>query len=94
MALPGSPLYLEAKKNHWELPKTFDEFAFLSYDCKPLRTKALEAEQVLKFRDDAWQKYFTHKPFLELVENKFGIQSRQNVEEMSKIRLKRKLLGD
>ena len=94
MALPGSPLYLEAKKNDWELPKTFDEFAFLSYDCKPLRTKALEAEQVLKFRDDAWHKYFTHKPFLELVENKFGIQSRQNVEEMSKIRLKRKLLGD
>jgi radical SAM superfamily enzyme YgiQ (UPF0313 family) len=94
MALPGSPLYLEAKKNDWELPKTFDEFAFLSYDCKPLRTKALEAEQVLKFRDDAWHKYFTHKPFLELVENKFGIQSRQNVEEMSKIRLKRKILGD
>jgi anaerobic magnesium-protoporphyrin IX monomethyl ester cyclase len=94
MALPGSPLYLEAKKNNWELPQTFDEFAFLSYDCKPLRTKSLSSAEVLKFRDEAWQKYFTHKPFLELVESKFGMQSRQNVEDMSKINLKRKVLGD
>ena len=94
MALPGSTLYLEAKKNNWELPQTFDEFAFLSYDCKPLRTKSLSGAEVLRFRDEAWRKYFTHKPFLELVENKFGIQSRQNVEEMSKINLKRKVLGD
>ena len=94
MALPGSPLYMEAKNNNWELPQTFDEFAFLSYDCKPLRTKSLSGAEVLKFRDDAWHTYFSHKPFLELVENKFGSQSRQNVEEMSKIRLKRKILGD
>jgi len=94
MALPGSPLYMEAKNNNWELPQTFDEFAFLSYDCKPLRTKSLSGAEVLKFRDDAWHTYFSHKPFLDLVENKFGIQSRQNVEEMSKIRLKRKILGD
>jgi anaerobic magnesium-protoporphyrin IX monomethyl ester cyclase len=94
MALPGSPLYMEAKNNNWELPQTFDEFAFLSYDCKPLRTRSLSGAEVLKFRDDAWHTYFSHKPFLELVENKFGSQSRQNVEEMSKIRLKRKILGD
>lgn len=94
MALPGSPLYMEAKNNGWDLPETFEEFAFLSYDCKPLRTKTLSGAEVLKFRDDAWHTYFSHKPFLELVENKFGIQSRQNVEEMSKIRLKRKILGD
>jgi len=94
MALPGSPLYMEAKNNGWDLPETFEEFAFLSYDCKPLRTKTLSGAEVLKFRDDAWHTYFSHKPFLDLVENKFGIQSRQNVEEMSKIQLKRKILGD
>jgi len=94
MALPGSPLYKEAVENNWELPQTFDEFAFLSYDCKPLRTKNLTGAEVLKFRDEAWHKYFSHEPFLNLVENKFGLQSRQNIEEMSKIRLKRKILGD
>ena len=94
MALPGSPLYKEAVENNWELPQTFDEFAFLSYDCKPLRTKTLSGAEVLKFRDEAWHKYFSHEPFLNLVETKFGMQSRQNIEEMSKIKLKRKILGD
>jgi len=94
MALPGSPLYIEAVNNGWELPQTFDEFAFLSYDCKPLRTKTLSGAEVLKFRDEAWHKYFSHKPFLNLVESKFGTQSRKNIEQMSKIKLKRKILGD
>ena len=94
MALPGSPLYMEAVNNGWELPQSFDEFAFLSYDCKPLRTKSLTGAEVLKFRDEAWHKYFSHEPYLKLVETKFGLQSRQNIEEMSKIRLKRKILGD
>jgi radical SAM superfamily enzyme YgiQ (UPF0313 family) len=94
MALPGSPLYMEAVNNGWDLPQTFDEFAFLSYDCKPLRTKTLSGAEVLKFRDEAWHKYFSYKPFLNLVENKFGQQSRKNIEEMSKIKLKRKILGD
>ena len=94
MALPGSPLYKEAVENNWELPQTFDEFAFLSYDCKPLRTKTLSGAEVLKFRDEAWHKYFSHEPFLNLVETKFGLQSRKNIEEMSKIKLKRKILGD
>lgn len=94
MALPGSPLYMYAKNNGWDLPEKFEEFAFLSYDCKPLRTKTLTGAEVLKFRDEAWHKYFSHEPFLNLVENKFGKDSRHNIEEMSKIKLKRKILGD
>lgn len=94
MALPGSPLYMYAKNNGWDLPERFEEFAFLSYDCKPLRTKTLTGAEVLKFRDEAWHKYFSHEPFLNLVETKFGADSRRNLEEMSKIKLKRKILGD
>jgi radical SAM superfamily enzyme YgiQ (UPF0313 family) len=94
MALPGSPLYMYAKNNDWELPEKFEEFAFLSYDCKPLRTKTMTGAEVLKFRDEAWHKYFSHEPFLNLVETKFGTDSRTNIEEMSKIKLKRKILGD
>ncbi len=94
MALPGSPLYMYAKNNRWDLPQRFEEFAFLSYDCKPLRTKVLNSEDVLKFRDNAWHQYFSHEPFLNLVETKFGLSSRLNLEEMSKIKLKRKILGE
>ncbi|MBL18761.1 MAG: B12-binding domain-containing radical SAM protein [Flavobacteriaceae bacterium] len=93
-ALPGSPLYNEAKVNGWELPDRYEEFAFLSYECKPLQTKHLSAEQVVSFRDKAWNTYFSNPVYLDLVEQKFGVIERRNVEEMAKIKLKRKILGD
>lgn len=93
-ALPGSPMHHSAKKNGWKLPDTFEGYAFLSYECQPLPTKHLSAAQVLKFRDEAWQKYFSNPAYLELVGKRFGEQERKNVEDMASVRLKRKLLGD
>jgi anaerobic magnesium-protoporphyrin IX monomethyl ester cyclase len=93
-ALPGSPLYWTAKSNGWKLPDSPAGYAFLSYDSQPLPTKHLTAAQVLKFRDEAWQTYFTHPRYLESVQKTFGPQQRKNVEAMASIRLKRKLLGD
>jgi radical SAM superfamily enzyme YgiQ (UPF0313 family) len=90
-ALPGSPLYRRALEENWELPKDFAGYAFLSYDSHPLRTKHLTSGEVLAFRDHAWQAYFTDPRYLALVEKKFGLQQRQNVEEMSKIKLERRL---
>jgi len=91
-ALPGSPLYYEAQKNGWKLPSSYEGYAFLSYESEPLPTRHLSAAQVLKFRDEAWHSYFTYEPYLQLVEKSFGLKERQNVEEMAKIKLKRKLL--
>lgn len=93
-ALPGSPMYHLARKNGWELPDTFEGYAFLSYECQPLPTKHLTSAQVLKFRDEAWQKYFSNPAYLNLVERRFGKQERKNIEDMASIRLKRKLLED
>jgi anaerobic magnesium-protoporphyrin IX monomethyl ester cyclase len=93
-ALPGSPVYFEAKKNGWALPKSYEGYGFLSYESQPLPTKYLTSAQVLKFRDEAWQLYFTNPAYLDLVEKKFGMQERVNIEEMTKIRLKRAILGD
>ena len=89
-ALPGSPLYTYSKNNNLELPSSYEEYAFLSYDCKPMDTKFLSGGEVLKFRDDAWHKYFSNENYLNLIENKFGLQNRLNIENLSKIRLKRK----
>lgn len=91
-ALPGSPMHLLAKKNGWALPSTFEGYAFLSYESHPLPTKHLSAAQVLKFRDDAWQTYFTNPAYLDLVEQRFGLQQRANVQDMASITLKRQLL--
>lgn len=93
-ALPGSPMYSMAKKNGWALPDTFEGYAFLSYECQPLPTKYLTAQEVLQFRDQAWQKYFTNEAYLRMVENQFGLNERKNIEEMTKIHLKRKILED
>lgn len=93
-ALPGSPMHQIAKKNGWQLPDSYEGYAFLSYEAQPLPTKHVSAAEVLKFRDQAWQQYFTNPKYLELVENRFGPTERMNVEDMAKIRLKRKLLGD
>ena len=93
-ALPGSPMYYTAKKNGWALPDSYEGYAFLSYESQPLPTKYLSAAEVLKFRDDAWQKYFTNPAYLDLVERRFGLQEKNNVVDMASISLKRKILGD
>ena len=93
-ALPGSPMYHLARKNGWKLPDSFEGYAFLSYECQPLPTKYLAAAQVVQFRDEAWQKYFTNPAYLELVERKFGEQERKNIQDMASIKLKRKILGE
>lgn len=93
-ALPGSPMYFTAKKNGWPLPDSYEGYAFLSYESKPLPTKYLSAADVLKFRDNAWQKYFTNPAYLDLVERRFGLQEKKNIQEMAGVRLKRRLLGD
>lgn len=93
-ALPGSPMHNTAKTNGWQLPTSFEGYAFLSYESQPLPTKNVSSAEVLKFRDEAWQKYFTHAPYLDLVEQKFGLQERKNIEDMANIKLKRRILGD
>ncbi|MCP9447730.1 MAG: radical SAM protein [Nitrospira sp.] len=91
-ALPGSPMYFIAKRLGWSLPVAYSGYAFFSYDCQPLPTKYVSAAEVLRFRDQAWQRYFTNPAYLALVERKFGEVQRANVEAMSRIKLRRKLL--
>ena len=91
-ALPGSKLYVSAKEQKWDLPLTYEEFAFLSYECKPLPTKYLTNKEVLRFRDYFWETYFKNPAFLNKVESKFGVEQRKNVEEMASHTLRRKIL--
>jgi radical SAM superfamily enzyme YgiQ (UPF0313 family) len=93
-ALPGSALYNLARTNGWPLPNSPAGYGFLSYESQPMPTRHCSAADVLRFRDDAWQKYFTNPDFLSLVERKFGPEQRRNVEAMASIKLRRKLLGD
>jgi len=92
MALPGSQLYYEAKKSGIALPETYEGYSFHSYHTLPLPTEKLKAEQILEFRDNAFYKYHTNKKFLDRIKNKFGDLAVKNINEMTKIKLKRKIL--
>jgi hypothetical protein len=76
------------------LPDSYEGYAFFSYECQPLPTKYVSAADVLKFRDEAWQKYYTRTEYLDLIERKFGKEQRKNIEDLTKIKIKRKILGD
>ena len=93
-ALPGSVLYTETRKNMFALPDSYAGYGFLSYESQPLPTKYCTSAEVLRFRDDAWKKYFSNPEYLALVERRFGADERRNMETMSRINLRRKILGD
>ena len=94
MAYPGSKLYLDALREGWELPDSYVGFSQHSYETKPLPTKHISAAQVLGFRDKAFDEYYKNEDYLVMIEEKFGHSTRQGIEEMVKIKLKRKILGD
>ena len=91
-SLPGSPLYLKAKKEGWDLPKEYSEFGFLSYDHIPSRTYNLESKEVVAFRDYAFHVLFENPRFLNMIDNKFGQKAVDNIKKMTSIKLKRKIL--
>ena len=97
MAYPGSRLHKEAVENKITLPEDNSEIGWLgysqhSYETFPLPTKTLSPMQVLKFRDEAFMKYFTSEKYLKMIEEKFGKQAREHLENMTTMKLRRKLL--
>ena len=94
MALPGSKLYKDAKLKKIKVPDSYEGFSFHSYDTLPLPTETLTAKEVITLRDEAFNKYHTHKSFLKLIEKKFGKIAADNILQMTKIKLKRKIKGD
>jgi hypothetical protein len=92
MAYPGSKLYTMAVDKKWELPDSWIGYSQHSYETLPLRTDALTSAEVLKFRDDAFHRYFTNDSYLALVRRKFGEDVVSHIRDMTKIRLKRQLL--
>ncbi|MBI3262610.1 MAG: radical SAM protein, partial [Acidobacteria bacterium] len=72
MAYPGSPLYDTALQAGWRLPEKWSGYSQHSVDTLPLPTRHLSAGEVLAFRDHAFNVYFSHPPYLDLVRRKFG----------------------
>ena len=94
MALPGSLLYREAREKGYELPKTYSGYSFHGYETVCLPTSSLKHWEVLKLRDEAYIRYHTNENFLRRIENKFGTLEKNNIINMSKLRLRRKIIEE
>ena len=94
MALPGSLLYKKALEDGTKLPESYEGYSFHAYETLPLPTEKLSAAEIISLRDDAFNRYHNYKPFLNLIEKKFGKIAANNIVEMTKIKLKRKIKGD
>ncbi|SMH41704.1 B12-binding domain-containing radical SAM protein [Azospirillum agricola] len=92
MAYPGSPLYTQAVAKGWDLPDDWSGYSQHSFNCKPLATEKLTAAEVLGFRDHAFTEYFTNPRYLKMVDQRFGSRTNQNIQDMVKHKLARKLL--
>lgn len=91
MAYPGSKLYNLAIKKGWELPKKWIGYSQHSFETIPLRNEALTAAEILSFRDNAFHEYFNNPAYLRMLEEKFGAKVREHIQDITSVRLKRKI---
>lgn len=89
MAYPGSPLYQLALEQGWPLPEKWSGYSQHSVDTLPLPTKYCSAADVLRFRDRAFQIYFSNSRYLDMIARKFGHETAQHIREMASHRLER-----
>jgi anaerobic magnesium-protoporphyrin IX monomethyl ester cyclase len=54
----------------------------------------VSAATVLRFRDQAFDRFFANKRYLDIVAQKFGWETRRHIEAMAKHKLSRRLLDD
>lgn len=92
MPLPGSQIYKEGLERGEDMPEDYLGFSFHAYETFPMHTKYLTNKEVLRYRDAAFLVYHTYQPFLDRIEEKFGKDAVNNILEMTKIKLKRKIL--
>jgi radical SAM superfamily enzyme YgiQ (UPF0313 family) len=89
MAYPGSALYQQAQASGWRLPDSWSGYSQHAPDTLPLPTRHVPASTVLRFRDEAFNRYFTHQPYLDMIRTKFGEPTVAEIHEMTSHRLAR-----
>ena len=93
MAYPGSELYQRAIRENWSLPKAWSGFSQHAVDTLPLPTKYISAGEVLRFRDDAFHRYYTNSSYLGMVDRKFGTETVAHMRQMTHHKLERSLFS-
>ena len=93
MAYPGSQLYNLAVKENWRLPEKWSGYSQHAVDTLPLPTKYLSGADVLRFRDEAFQVYYSSRRYLDVIKRKFGADTENALKEMASHKLRRNVLS-
>ena len=93
MAYPGSPLYEQARTLGWRLPDKWSGYSQHAVDTLPLPTRHLSAGDVLRFRDDAFHRYFVDDSYLRMIRGKFGDETVDHIRQMASHRLERRYVS-
>lgn len=83
MAYPGSQLYQTALREGLPLPAKWSGYSQHGVDSQPLPTKYVSTADVVRFRDHAFQAYFTHPTYLNMIGQKFGPETVAHIREMT-----------
>jgi hypothetical protein len=97
MAYPGSQLHRDFSKNNPEaLPENngvgWIGYSQHAYETFNLPTEYLRQGEILKFRDEAFIKYFESPSYIKKMTEKIGVDFKNEVDKMLKIKLKRKYI--
>ncbi|HEX5445436.1 MAG TPA: radical SAM protein [Pirellulales bacterium] len=90
MAYPGSPLYAQALSAGWRLPRSWSGYSQHSVDSLPLATRHLSSDEVLAFRDAAFDTYFSHPDYLAMIRRTFGQPTVDEIRAMTAHKLTRR----
>ena len=94
MAYPGSQLHQTALEEGWQLPDVWHGYSQHSYVMQPLPSKVMAAKEIVQFRDNAFHQYFESDRYLSMLEEKFGLDVKLHMQEITQSRLKRKILEE
>lgn len=89
MAYPGSPLYEQAVRENWQLPKTWNGYSQHAVDTTPLPSKYLTSQEIVRFRDHAFDTYFNGQRYLDMMKAKFGQVAVDEIKQMCSHKLER-----
>jgi len=86
-AYPGSKLYDDTPKEL--LPEKWEDYDQFSPNFKPLPTKYLTGKQVLEFRDETFNRFYSNAGYQLRIRKKFGDEAVEHIKEMLKWKMNR-----
>jgi radical SAM superfamily enzyme YgiQ (UPF0313 family) len=89
-AFPNSPLYEDMQKRGISLTRRYSEYSQMSERFLPLPTRYLLRKEVLKFRDEAFNTYFTSERYINHMKETFGEQIVNELSSMTNKKIIRK----